>query len=441
MVAMNESVLKFLRKSRTMTISTNGEKLWTTKVYYALEHGFVFLVEKNSQTLRNIQINNNVSFEIDNNKLSVFVQGSGKVEILGEPANFPKERGKLVYKVPEDQVFIKHEHVFIARLIPEEIRSMDMRIEMRRSGEKFSMDELVEDIKPLYKAFRPWSFQQSVVTFIAGSIIAGYLHSLYFILGIIGIILAHGAFNAISEYFDYRAGIDNPKSLGGSRVLVDGLVKPDRVIYSFVIMFILSLIIAIYLTVARPEIIPFILIGIVAGLIYGIPKIGFKHLALGDLSVFLAWSGIFLGAMVLQGGKFDLVTLLLMLPFPLLTVNILHGNNWRDINDDRQRGVRTVASLLGQEGSKIYYLFLLWIFIPLDISAIIIDKRMFPVLVTFLTIPFAVGLSRIAMNNKNIKRGMLDKLTASYTLYYGIAFVISFILFSGYSVGLKLLFP
>ncbi|MGC9294504.1 MAG: UbiA family prenyltransferase [Thermoplasmata archaeon] len=438
---MNEPVLKFLRKSRTMTISTNGERLWTTKVYYALEHGFIFLVEKNSQTLRNLQINNNISFEIDNNKLSVFVQGSGKVEILGEPADFPKERGKLVYKVPEDQIFIKHEHVLIARLIPDEIRSMDMRVEMKRSGEKFSTEELVEDIRPLYKAFRPWSFQQSVVTFIAGSILAGYIHSLYIILGIIGIILAHGAFNAISEYFDYKTGIDNPKSLGGSRVLVDELVKPDRVIYSFIVMFTLSLFIAIYLIIARPEIIPYVLLGIVAGLIYGIPRIGFKYLALGDLSVFLAWSGIFLGALILQGGKVDLVTLLLMLPFPLLTVNILHGNNWRDINDDRQKGVRTVASLLGQEGSKIYYLLLLWIFVPLDISSVIIDRRMFPVIATFLTFPFAVSLSRIAINNKNIKRGMLDKLTASYTLYYGIAFVVSFILLSGYSIGLKFLFP
>lgn len=438
---MNEPVLKFLRESRTMTISTNGERLWTTKVYYALEHGFIFLVEKNSQTLRNLQINNNISFEIDNNKLSVFVQGSGKVEILGEPADFPKERGKLVYKVPEDQIFIKHEHVLIARLIPDEIRSMDMRVEMKRSGEKFSTEELVEDIRPLYKAFRPWSFQQSVVTFIAGSILAGYIHSLYIIIGIIGIILAHGAFNAISEYFDYKTGIDNPKSLGGSRVLVDELVKPDRVIYSFIIMFILSIFTAIYLVIARPEIIPYVLLGIVAGLVYGIPRIGFKHLALGDLSVFLAWSGIFLGALILQGGKIDLVTLLLMLPFPLLTVNILHGNNWRDINDDRQKGVRTVASLLGQEGSKIYYLLLLWVFVPLDISAVLMDRRMFPVIATFLTLPFAVSLSRVAINNKNIKRGMLDKLTASYTLYYGIAFVLSFILFSGYSTGLRLLFP
>lgn len=438
---MNEPVLKFLRESRTMTISTNGERLWTTKVYYALEHGFIFLVEKNSQTLRNLQINNNISFEIDNNKLSVFVQGSGKVEILGEPADFPRERGKLVYKVPEDQIFIKHEHVLIARLIPDEIRSMDMRVEMKRSGEKFSTEELVEDIRPLYKAFRPWSFQQSVVTFIAGSILAGYIHSLYIIIGIIGIILAHGAFNAISEYFDYKTGIDNPKSLGGSRVLVDELVKPDRVIYSFIIMFILSIFTAIYLVIARPEIIPYVLLGIVAGLVYGIPRIGFKHLALGDLSVFLAWSGIFLGALILQGGKIDLVTLLLMLPFPLLTVNILHGNNWRDINDDRQKGVRTVASLLGQEGSKIYYLLLLWVFVPLDISAVLMDRRMFPVIATFLTLPFAVSLSRVAINNKNIKRGMLDKLTASYTLYYGIAFVVSFILFSGYSTGLRLLFP
>ncbi len=438
---MNLSTLKFLRKSRTMIISTHGERIWTTKVYYALDKGFVFLVEKNSQTLRNLQKDPTVSFEVDDNKLAIFVQGYGHVEILGEPVNFPEERGILVYKVPEDQVFIKHEHVLIARLIPEEIRSMDMRVEMKRVSEKFDLSELKENIRPLYRAFRPWSFQQSIATFIAGSIVAGYFHSLYFILGIIGIITAHGAFNAISEYFDYKTGIDNPKSMGGSRVLVDKLVEPSKVKDSFFILFAISLIIGIFLFVERRDIIIYIIIGTIAGLIYGIPKIGFKHLALGDLSVFLAWSAIFLGAFVLNGGKLEFETILLMLPFSLLTVNILHGNNWRDIKDDREKGVRTVASLLGEKGSKIYYLTLLWIFIPLDIIAVYANEKLFPVIATFLLVPVAVRLSRIALNEKSIKRGMLDQMTASFTIYYGIIFVLSFLIFHSHSIGLKILFP
>lgn len=438
---MKKEILMFLRKSRSMVISTSGEKLWTTKVYYALEHGFVFLVEKNSQTLRNIQKDGNVSFEIDNNKLEIFVQGSGRVEILGEPADFPKERGVLVYKVPEDQVFIKHEHVLIARLIPDEIRSMDMRVEMKRASEKFTLDELNEKIRPLHRALRPWSFQQSVATFMAGTIVAVDIHSLYFIIGIIALILAHGAFNAISEYFDYRTGIDNPKSMGGSRVLVDNLVNPRRVLVSFILLFTASIIFAIYFSIIRSQIIPYIAVGIIAGLVYGIPKIGFKHVALGDLSVFLAWSAIFLGAYVLEGAHVSTIVFLLMLPFPLLTVNILHGNNWRDIKDDTEKGVRTVASLLGNRGSKIYYLVLLWAYIPLDLMAVFTDREMFPVLGTFLTIPLAIQLSRVAINDRNIKRGMLDKLTASYTLYYGVAFILSFIAFSHFSTGIRILFP
>ena len=51
---MENEVLSLLRKGRTMVISTTGESLWSAKVFYALEGGLIFLVEKGSLTLRNI---------------------------------------------------------------------------------------------------------------------------------------------------------------------------------------------------------------------------------------------------------------------------------------------------------------------------------------------------------------------------------------------------
>jgi len=49
---MDKDLLKFLRKCKTMVISTCGETPWSTKVYYALDRGFVFLVEKDGRTLK-----------------------------------------------------------------------------------------------------------------------------------------------------------------------------------------------------------------------------------------------------------------------------------------------------------------------------------------------------------------------------------------------------
>ncbi|MEM3313115.1 MAG: pyridoxamine 5'-phosphate oxidase family protein [Thermoplasmatales archaeon] len=106
--------LKLLRKARTMVISTNGDEIWSAKVFYALEGGIVFLVEKNSKTLNNILKNSHVVFTIDFNTPDLFIQGSGNAVILGEPKDFDKERGTLLYKIPEDTLFVKTGHVLIA---------------------------------------------------------------------------------------------------------------------------------------------------------------------------------------------------------------------------------------------------------------------------------------------------------------------------------------
>jgi hypothetical protein len=71
---MNSDYLKFLRKNRTMVIASDGVKLWASKVYYALDKGFIFLIEKGSLMLENIRRNNQVAFEIDDNKLRIFIQ-------------------------------------------------------------------------------------------------------------------------------------------------------------------------------------------------------------------------------------------------------------------------------------------------------------------------------------------------------------------------------
>ena len=44
----------------------------------------------------------------------------------------------------------------------------------------------------------------------------------------------------------------------------------------------------------------------------------------------------------------------------LLVIGILHANNWRDIAGDTGKSVRTVASLLGDRGSLLYYGFLIF---------------------------------------------------------------------------------
>jgi len=423
-----------LRKLRTIVIST-CEEPWSAKVYYALHNGFIFLIEKNGRIHKNIIKNNDVSFTIDDDKPNFFFQGRGKVEILGEPSEFHSERGTLLSKIPEDALFVKSKNVLLARLIPEEIRVTDMRNEPKKYNLTFKTEDLNENKKfPYIRALRPWSFQQSVTSLIFGAIIAPFISIYALILSIIALILVHGAMNALSDYFDFVSNVDRPDGMGssGSRVLIDRIITPKKALYYIIILLVVASIIGLYLLIIRPEILPFIIIGLVSGLFYGIPKFGWKWHAFGDLAVFLAFGpGIFLGSYVLQGGKIGISEILVSISLGLIIVAILHANNWRDMEDDRKLGVWTVASLLGEKGSMIYFISLIWISYPLFIFAVIFDHSLFPILGSLLTIPWAISLTKIALNKRNWARNLLDIKTANFTalhMYFSVCFLIIFIL-------------
>ncbi len=139
---MEKDVFNFLRKNRFMTISTDGIKLWTTKVYYALNQGIIFFIEKTGLTLANIEKNPEISYEIDNNELSIIIQGTGKVSILGNAPDYKKETDIIISKSPEDKKFI--DHIYVARLIPDLIRVTNMVNQFKKYNEKINLDELNE---------------------------------------------------------------------------------------------------------------------------------------------------------------------------------------------------------------------------------------------------------------------------------------------------------
>lgn len=428
---MEEKIIKYLRKARTMVISTDGKKLWTTKVFYAMDQGFLFLAEKNSATLQNITKNPELSFAIDFNKPDLFIQGSGKVEVLGEPKDHDRERGILIYKIPEDALFVHFQQVLIVRLIPSRIKVTDMQSAPKHYDAKYELKELYELRKfVLFRATRYWSFQQTVSALVIGSLLAFHINLLFLILSIIGLVLAHGSFNVISDYYDYKHKIDTVTSLGGSRMLSDKIITPKKQKYLGVSLLSVATVIGIYLILVRPEIIPFVILGFFAGILYSIPKIALRAHALGDLAVFLAFGpGIVLGASALQGGSVTVPSLLISFVYGFLIVDILHGNNWRDIKTDLQVNVRTVANLLGDKGSEIYYLTLLWIAYPLIISSVILNLKYYPFLFSILSVPWAYSLTKISMTKGHSKKWLLDLYTAKFTTIFSVCIIVPFCIF------------
>lgn len=425
-------VIDLLRKAKTMSISVcDDQGPWGIKVYYAMHDGFIFLLENEGRTLKAVQKNPIVSFSIDLNKPDLFVQGEGKVEVLGDPTKLERERGVLLSKVPEDILFINMGNVVLVRLVPERIRVTDMSDEPKKYYADFNLEELNEkEPVKLLRALRPWSLQMSVSAMILGVLLARQIVVTFFLLAILGIIMVHGAFNALSDYFDYISKVDLPNGMGsaGSRVLIDGLVKPRFQLAYSLFLLTASLMIGVYLASARASIIPFIILGLVAGLMYGIPKVGLKWLALGDLGVMLAFGpGIVLGTEALMGAKISTASVLISVAIGMVIVAVLHANNWRDMEDDKRAGIKTVAILLGEKWSKAYYIALIWLSYALFALAVFLDRTYWPILGSFLTIPWAYRLTKIAMNPKSWKRKILDQQTGFFTalhMYFSIAFML-----------------
>jgi len=400
--------IKLMKKSKSIVISNDKYK---HKVSYALDNGFIFLLEKKEFDI--IKDYNEINFEINNK-----IKGSGKLYNLGDPIKNDHERSILLYKNPDDILLIKNNNMLILRLVPDEII-------INNNNYNINLDDMKEKQHPVIMSMRPWSFQQSIAAVILGSILAK-INLIFMLLALLAILIAQGSFNILNGYFDFKTGNDNKLSMTSTRVFIDNILPVKKTIFIAIIMLIVSVSIGIYFSIINHIILLFLLIGFFSGILYSIPEYGFKKIALGDLSVLLIWALIFLGSYVLQHGIINISIILISLSIGMLTLDILHANNWRDIKDDTAAGVKTIASIEGEKGSEIYYISLLWMPYIFVVIAILLNKHLYPLIFIILTIPFVYRLTKIALNKKNIE--ILDKITAKYTMFFALAAIIPYLL-------------
>jgi 1,4-dihydroxy-2-naphthoate octaprenyltransferase len=139
-----------------------------------------------------------------------------------------------------------------------------------------------------------------------------------------------------------------------------------------------------------------------------------------------------LGAWVVQTRTFSWVPVVWTIPMALLVSAILHANNWRDAISDRERKVTTVAALLGDRRSLVYYGFLIFAPFLIDFSLVLFrflaGHRAIGMPATFLLVvlalPRALELWGRARRRRAPCRPMdfviLDGATASYNLVFGL---------------------
>jgi len=419
--------IDILRENNTITISTISKdgKLWSTKAYYGEEDGYIYVIlENKGRAFNNIKENPNIFFVIEKGEPIKFIQGEGEVEIIGHIDEFERERTIVVRKNFPIVPFLKTvRDCSVIRIKPKKVYVSDFskgfipRFEIEFDEKTFNLLKEMfpkpSKLKAYIQATRPWVIGITISAVIIGTLLAPKIDLFKFILTLLGAIFIHLGVNAWSDYFDYKKGADRWDTLGSSRVIVDGLLKPKEVLLIGSILIIISAIIGIILTFLTSfELLKILIIGGILGLFYAFVPIGFKYIGLGDLAVFLAWSFISLGSYYVQTLEFSPIPFLAFMPIALLVVGILHANNMRDINDDIKAGYRTFGSLLGLKGSQFYYLSL--IFASYISIIILVALKILPIwtLISLLTIPNALRNVDWALRPNYIQFGMLDFYTA-----------------------------
>ena len=250
----------------------------------------------------------------------------------------------------------------------------------------------------------------------------------FFFLTMTSAVLMHAATNLINDYYDVKNGVDTVQARTAHyrpHPLVEGLLPPEQVRLAAYALYAIAALIGLYLTAVCGLAVLWIgIVGLLAGLTYNAPPFRYKYVALGEISVFLMWGPLMVeGAYFVQRQALDLNALLVSLPFGVLVALVLLANNIRDIDQDRSRHIRTLATLLGhRHGLRAYLLLMALAYAGMLGLAGILTPW---VLIIFVSLPLAVGLL------KQMVRAVpadADAQTAKLDTAFGLLLVVSLVI-------------
>jgi len=252
------------------------------------------------------------------------------------------------------------------------------------------------------------------------------------LLTLVGAWMAHASANLWSDLADFRRGLDRvPLPVSGA--LVRGWLTERQTFLLAVLTLLLAGTCGLVLAaVAGPVPLWIAAAGFPLALAY--PWL--KRVAAGDAAVFAAFGPLIAaGAWSVFTGRFSWVPVAWAAPFGLLVIAVLHANNWRDEETDRAKGVRTVAGLLGPDGSRRYYGVLLFGAFALT-AVLLVAPRWVPSLRTaalpwttvlvFAVLPKALQIWRRA--RAVTRPTTLDGETAAFMMPFGVMNVIGLLL-------------
>lgn len=273
-------------------------------------------------------------------------------------------------------------------------------------------------------ATRYWSFPVSampVVAAVAFLAWKGYdIKWICAVLALVGNVLFHAAGNLLSDWWDYRKGVDNEQAYAVPNLVFQHFEPGEYIVFS-AILFFLGISIGLVLTILTGW--KLLIIGGI-GAALAMSYSFFKFRAMGDIFVFTCF-GILpvIGTSFVAAGLIDWSILVLSVPLGIFTIAVLHDNNTVDIATDRASGIRTLPMKLGEKTSV--KLFIAYMIIPFIAVLVFCIMGLLPwlALVCLLSVPAALNNAKAAYGwFRNGREAMLglDQKTAQVHLIFSV---------------------
>lgn len=284
-----------------------------------------------------------------------------------------------------------------------------------------------------FKASRPWSYTAAIIPVALGGVIAAYEGKVDLVLlglALIGSVAIQLGTNLMNDYYDFRKGADTKDtfSLGGT--IVRGDLTPRQVFMGGALAFLVGIAIGLYLVTQAGTFILWLgLFSVLVGFFYTAGPFALAYVGLGEVAVFIFMGPVMvIGSYYLQAHRVTLPVVLASLPVGFLVAAILHANNLRDLDTDRQIGKRTLATLLGRDGARLeYYILIGGTYLSLIILALL-GFAPWLALISIATLPSAWRIIRIVASESEARAlHPILRLTARLHMQFGSLLIVGYV--------------
>lgn len=268
-----------------------------------------------------------------------------------------------------------------------------------------------------WELIRPHTLTAGFVPVLIGTALAlqtERVNVVLFAAMLIASLLIQSATNLFNEYYDFKRGLDNEKSVGIGGGIVRHGMSPQFILNLALALYGLALLLGIYICAVSSWWIAAVgLVCMAVGYLYTGGPLPISSTPFGELM-----SGLFMGFLIIlisfyiQTGTVSKMTVLVAIPSGILVGLINFANNIRDHDGDKANGRKTLAILMGQKKS-ITFMGIMFTFAYLWVIGLCAAGIVSPwLLLVILSVPKAVKAIKGFMG-KTIAKEMVPAMIAT----------------------------